>query len=68
MGLINRDKSSVSGVPPFYIRCALCVFCKKRTAKQNFRFCAFAWFRKQHELKRSHFDTECSLLADGSSK
>ena len=28
----------------------------------------FAFFRKQHEFKRSHFNTECPLLANGSYK
>ena len=66
MGLINKDKSSVSGVPPSYINCALCVFSKKAQQNKNLESVLFAFFRKQHEFKRSHFDIECPLLANGS--
>ena len=41
---------------------------KKSTAKQKTRFCAVCVFRKQHEFKKSHFDIECPLLANGSYK
>ena len=57
MGLLNKDKSPVSGVPPSYMRCALCVFWKKAQQNQNLLDSVlFAFFRKQHEFKRSHFD------------
>ena len=68
MGLLNKDKSPVSGVPPSYTSCALCVFCKKAQQNQNLDSVLFAFFRKQHEFKRSHFDIECPLLANGSYK
>ena len=41
---------------------------KKSTAKQKSGFCAVCVFRKQHEFKRSHFEIECPLLANGSYK
>ena len=50
------------------ISCALCVFWKKAQQNQNLDSVLFAFFRKQHEFKRSHFDIECPLLANGSYK
>ena len=43
---------------------------KKKKAQQikNLDSVLFAYFRTQHELKTSHFDIECPLLADGSYK
>ena len=58
----------MNSVPPSYISCALCVFWKKAQQNQNLDSVLFAFFRKQHELKRSHFDIECPLLANGSYK
>ena len=58
----------MKSVPPSYISCALCVFCKKAQQNQNLDSVLFAFFRKQHEFKRSHFDIECPLLANGSYK
>ena len=59
----------MSGVPPSYIRCALCLFWKKKAQQnKNLDYVLFAFFRKQHELKRNHFDIECLLLADWSYK
>ena len=48
------------------VRCA----CLKKKAQQNKNLASvlFAFFRKQHEFKRSHFDIECPLLANGSYK
>ena len=58
----------MNSVPPSYISCALCVFWKKAQQNQNLDSVLFAFFRKQHEFKRSHFDIECPLLANGSYK
>ena len=58
----------MNSVPPSYISCALCVFWKKGQQNQNLDSVLFAFFRKQHEFKRSHFDIECPLLANGSYK
>ena len=55
----------MNSVPPSYISCALCVFWKKAEQNQNLDSVLFAFFRKQHEFKRSHFDIECPLLANG---
>ena len=55
-------------IPPSYISCALCVFWKKAQQNKNLDSVLFAFFRKQHEFKRSHFDIECPLLANGSYK
>ena len=65
---IRGVRPPVNGVPPSYIRCALCVFWKKAQQNKNLDSVLFAFFRKQHEFKRSHFDTECPLLANGSYK
>ena len=53
---------------PSYISCALCVFWKKAQQNKNLASVLFVFFRKQHEFKRSHFDIECPLLANGSNK
>ena len=66
--LLNKDKSPVNSVSPSYISCALCVFWKKAEQNKNLDSVLFALFRKQHEFKRSHFDIECLLLANGSYK
>ena len=58
----------MNSVSPSYISCALCVFWKKAQQKKNLDSVLFAFFRKQHEFKRSHFDIECPLLANGSNK
>ena len=58
----------MNSVPPSYISCALCVFWKKAQKNKNLDSVLFAFFRKQHEFKRSHFDIECPLLANGSNK
>ena len=58
----------MNSVPPSYISCALCVFWKKAQQNKNLDSVLFAFFRKQHEFKRSHFDIECPLLANGSYK
>ena len=63
-----KIKSPVNSVPPSYISCALCVFWKKAQQNQNLDSVLFAFFRKQHEFKRSHFDIECPLLVNGSYK
>ena len=55
-------------VPPSYISCALCLFWKKAQQNKNLDSVLFAFFIKQHEFKRSHFDIDCPLLADGSYK
>ena len=55
-------------VPPSYISCALCVFWKKAQQNKNLDSVLFAFFKKQHGFKRSHFDIECPLLAKGSYK
>ena len=58
----------MNSVPPSYISCALCVFWKKAQQNKNLDSVLLAFFRKQHEFKRSHFDIECPLLANGSYK
>ena len=58
----------MNSVSPSYISCTLCVFWKKAQQNQNLDSVLFAFFRKQHEFKRSHFDIECPLLANGSYK
>ena len=58
----------MNSVPPSYISCALCVFWKEAQQNKNLDSVLFAFFRKQHEFKRSHFDIECPLLANGSYK
>ena len=58
----------MNDVPPSYISCALCVFWKKAQQNKNLDSVLFAFFRKQHEFKRSHFDIKCPLLANGSYK
>ena len=58
----------MNSVSPSYISCALCVFWKKAQQNKNLASVLFAFFRKQHEFKRSHFDIECPLLANGSNK
>ena len=58
----------MNSVPPSYISCALCVFWKKAQQNKNLDSMLFAFFRKQHEFKRSHVDIECPLLASGSYK
>ena len=58
----------MNSVLPSYISCALCVFWKKAQQNKNLDSVLFAFFRKQHEFKRSHFDIECPLLANGSYK
>ena len=63
-----KIKSPVNSVPPSYISCALCVFWKKAQQNKTFDSVLFAFFRKQHEFKRSHFDIKCPLLANGSYK
>ena len=50
------------------ISCALCVFWKKAQQSKNLDSVLVAFLRKQHEFKRSHFDIECPLLANGSYK
>ena len=67
-GSKNKDKSPVNSVQPSYISCALCVFWKKAQQNKNLDSVLFAFFIKQHEVKRSHFDIECPLLANGSNK
>ena len=52
----------------FYISCALCLFWIKAQQNKNLDSVLFAFFIKQHEFKRSHFDIECPLLAKGSYK
>ena len=61
-----KIKIRVHGVPISYISCALCVFWKKAQQNKNIDSVLFAFFRKQHEFKRSHFDIECPLFANGS--
>ena len=58
----------MNSVPPSCIRCALCVFSKKAQQNKNLGSVMFAFLRKQHEFKRSHFDLECPLLTNGSDK
>ena len=58
----------MNSVPPSFISCALWVFWKKAQQNKNLDSVLFAFFRKQHEFKRSHFDIECPLLANGSYK
>ena len=58
----------MSSFPPSYISCALCLFWKKAQQNKNLDSVLFAFFRKKHKFKRSHFDTECPLLANGSYK
>ena len=41
---------------------------KKAQQNKNLDSVLFAFFRKQHEFKRNHFDIECPLLANGSYK
>ena len=41
---------------------------KKAQQNKNLDSVLFAFFRKQHEFKRSHFDIECPLLGNGSFK
>ena len=69
-GCIRGVRPPVNRVPPIIsdVRCAC--FEKKKKAQQNKNLDSvhFACFRKQHELKRSHFDIEFPLLADGSYK
>ena len=58
----------MNSVPPSYISCALCVFWKKAQQTKIWILCCLRFLEKQHEFKRSHFDIECPLLANGSYK
>ena len=53
MGLINKDKSSVSGVPPSYINCALCVFSKKAQQNKISILCCLRFLENSTSLKEA---------------
>ena len=45
-----------------------CACFEKKHSKTKSRFCAVCVFKKQDDFKRSRFDIECPLLANGSYK